>query len=245
MYFGRMPLALVTPDGKPAAGYLVQARSLSNRKRKIEPLPDRLYVAPLDPKDLEKPDSDLIFYHTMLCKGNTLVVTNGAQTDMPTLSGRAVRNFEKDFSDSDPMGEAEVIMQDWGYEPDSMSTPRVALVRCPDKAVFAIASKHDHGGVGAISMTVVNACGLPTYTERDGQAVSLSIEKSGYLHRYLVDIPVTGSTAKEIADQLYDLGGDIIVASAGAVFSDERWGIAFRNRFETLEEFEAFAGSLK
>jgi len=254
VYHGRMPVALVTPEGRPAAGYLVQVRSLPNKKRKFELLSDRLYAAPLDPKDLEKPDADLIFYHTMLSKNGMLFVTNGAQTDMQTLRSKSVRNFhdnfsgnQNDFSGRIPFSEAEAIMSDWGYEPDNMFTPRVALVRYPGCALFAIVSKHENGGVGVISVGVTEASiGLPTYTESNGQAVSLSVENSGYLYENLVHIPVTGNTAEEIANQLYEFSDPkLIVASAGAVFRNGKWEIAFKNKFNSLEDYERFAAEVK
>src|SRR3989344_1648014 len=247
-YFGRMPVSYITPEGNPAAGYLIQVRSLPNKKRKLEPLTDRLYVSPLDPADLEKPDADLIFYHTMLRKGNSLIVTNGAQTDMNNLRGKKVRNFDEEFSGKNPILESEAVMSDWGYEPDSMSTPRVALVRYPDISFFSIASKNGDGGIGAIQVSVSSsgALGLPTYTEREGQTVSLSVPGSGNIQPFMVRIPLTGNTATEIANELYEFSRpDIIVASAGAVLRNGKWEVDFRNKFNSIEEYEEFAAELK
>ncbi|MBI4170748.1 MAG: hypothetical protein HY514_03570 [Candidatus Aenigmarchaeota archaeon] len=249
-YHGRTLIEFVTSVGKPGAGYIVQVRSLPNKKRRFEPLGDRLYMQPLDPKQLEEPGAELTFYNTMLVKGDILIVANGVHTD-GILKGGKPRgsverpNFSDDFTGERGIGleQAEKIMRTWRYEPDSMATPRVALVRWPDNHLFAIATKYGDGvGVGAIEGSQAlgrQGRGLPTYTTRDGNVVSLSIQNSGYLRDYLIDVPVVGNTAEEIAGHLYNSSGEnLIVAAAAAVFENGEWNVAFKNRFGSLEEFE-------
>lgn len=246
MYHGRMVVALALDDGSPAAGYLIQVRSLLNKKRKFYPLDDRLYVGPLDPEDEKRPDAKLVFYNTMAIKGDMLIVTNGAQTDVREKDGRPVRNFYDHFYAFDNLFTAEEIIAEWGYEPDSMATPRVALARDPQRSIFAMVTRYNDGaGCGAIDMQlpIGAARGLGTYHEEDGKAVSWSIRNSGQLNLCLVSIPLTACTAQEIADQLYEFSDpELIVAAAGAIYSKGRWEVAHRNRFESLEEFEEYAG---
>ncbi|MFA4819574.1 MAG: IMP cyclohydrolase [Candidatus Aenigmatarchaeota archaeon] len=265
VYHGRMPVAYVTPSGNPAAGYLVQMRSLPNKKRKFVPQGDRLWLAPIDPADWEKPDADLIFYNTMLIRPDgILAVTNGAQTDKGMKRGKPVLNFEHDFSCRYPEMTSRSIMHSWGYEPDSMSTPRVALVVSPTISdpsscsyLFSTATRTEpvcdddigviaHGFYYRDIIMERNGIGLPTYRSADGQAVSLSLYDDMEFLGSLIRVPLTGETPEEIAQSLFDFSDpSLIVASAGAVFRDDVWRIAHKNRFETLDEFEAYRSEVE
>ncbi len=247
VYHGRIVVAGITPKGEQFAAYSISGRSSFSKKRKFDLAADRVYVAPIGRPTAEQEKlRHLIFYNAMRARGDTLFVTNGAQTDLQENENRRILNFCDDFQGASPLNEAEAIMAEWGYENDPpIFTPRTALVRYPtNRAIFSMATKFLGGtGVGAIDMHLGKGCprGLATYRGEDNSPTPWSIENSGYIDKCMIHVPIDTETPEEIADQLYRfVDQDLVVASAGAVLKDGRWEIAVKNRFKTEEEFQMY-----
>ena len=249
-YFGRMPAVLFADDGSPAVAYGLTARSPPNRKRKFYDRGDRLYVGPLkEGSEREVKDAHLIFYNTMLTKGNVITVTNGQQTDGRTFDGDTGKiNFEQNLAKLYTQ-KAEEIMRAWGYESDSMTTPRVSLARTPDQALFAMATEFNgESREGAIlfSPSSGRPKGLPTYMDSPNGSVAWHIANSGEVERCLIELPLSGNNAQEIAENLFYLTNPSqIIAAAAGVFRNGLWEVRFRNRFDSETEFEAYTENTK
>ena len=79
-YPGRGIVLGMTPDGsKSVAAYFIMGRSVNSRNRVFLPEPDGIRTEAHDPALLKDPS--LIIYHPVRKCGETLVVTNGDQTD--------------------------------------------------------------------------------------------------------------------------------------------------------------------
>ena len=245
-YIGRVVVNLLADDGSPSAAYAVMVRSPPNKARKFYDRGDRLYMGPLvEGSEPTVQNAGLIFYNTMLQKGNALFVTNGQQTDGRTYNGKRPEiSFEDTFfPTAEPITTSEEIMQQWGYEQDSMKTPRVTLARFPNIGLFSIASEYN-GETRAdaiVHQPGFTPRGLSTYEIVDGQAVARHIANSGEIQKCLVEIPIGGNSPEELADSLFHaMHPDLVVASAAAVFRNGKWQVAFRNRFGTPEDLEAY-----
>ncbi|MBI4174830.1 MAG: hypothetical protein HY517_04240, partial [Candidatus Aenigmarchaeota archaeon] len=230
-YLGRLVVDLNADDGAPAAAFGVMVRTPKFKARKFYPRGDRLYMGPLvEGSEPQIDNAENLFYNTMLTRDGVLIVTNGQHTDARFYSGKHEKvNFEDTFMPKFPLDTSELIMQIWGYEQDPMNTPRIALVSYPNfrrTSLFAIANKHNGGTAsGAIVHSAGNVPrGLSTYKIVDGKAVARSIANSGEIHYNLVDVPISGNTAQDLADSFFnEMHPDLVVASAGAVFRDSIW----------------------
>ena len=78
-YPGRGILLGHTPDARPVAAYFIMGRSENSRNRVFEKTADGIRTRAYDPAKLT--DLSLIIYHPVRRVGETLVVTNGDQTD--------------------------------------------------------------------------------------------------------------------------------------------------------------------
>ena len=105
-YPGRGIAIAMAPDGRQMfIGYFIMGRSANSRNRVFDPLPERGGICTMaaDPAKLEDPS--LIIYHPVRRLDDTLIVTNGDQTDTirdGLLAGKTfgqalkVRRFEPD-----------------------------------------------------------------------------------------------------------------------------------------------------
>ena len=79
-YPGRGIILGTTPDGKKSvAAYFITGRSSNSRNRIFEKRNDGIYTRAFDESKMEDPS--LIIYAAVKQSGNTLIVTNGDQTD--------------------------------------------------------------------------------------------------------------------------------------------------------------------
>ena len=93
-YPGRGIVMGVTPDGLHAAiAYFIMGRSSNSRNRNFEKTEDGIRTVPYDSSLVEDPS--LILYHPVRKWGNSLIVTNGDQTDTILAFLQAGKSFEE------------------------------------------------------------------------------------------------------------------------------------------------------
>ena len=116
-YPGRGILCGLTPDGKNAAcAYFIMGRSANSRNRVFVANGRDLLIHPQDPSKVEDPS--LIIYSPVRVCGQTLIVTNGDQTD--TIWEGLAQG--KSFSES---------LNSRCFEPDGPNyTPRISALLC-------------------------------------------------------------------------------------------------------------------
>ena len=112
-YPGRGIVLGLTPDGtQSVAAYFIMGRSVNSRNRVFVEEPDGIRTEAFDPSKLSDPS--LIIYHPVRQVGNSLIVTNGDQTD-------TVRDF---ITEGKPFAQA---LRTREFEPDGPNwTPRIS-----------------------------------------------------------------------------------------------------------------------
>ncbi len=117
MYVGRF-IAVGKTEGTPFALYGVCSRSFPDRTVRTEE--DRAHVVPRDPETALNP---YVTYTCVRIVGETLVVTNGAQTD--PIADRISRG--------EPERDAVIqVTFSMDYEHDEYDTPRISAAVLPD-----------------------------------------------------------------------------------------------------------------
>ena len=119
-YPGRGIIAGLSPDGEKAvAAYFIMGRSENSRNRVFRAEGDDVMIYPFDESKVEDPS--LIIYAPVRAMKNTLIVTNGDQTD-------TIRDFLK-------KGDCfENALRTRGFEPDKPNyTPRISAIFHFDK----------------------------------------------------------------------------------------------------------------
>ena len=118
-YPGRGIALGLTPDGKrSAAVYFIMGRSVNSRNRVFLTEPDGIRTEAFDPSKLEDPS--LIIYHPVRQVGDSLVVTNGDQTDTVRDGLLAGKTFS-------------YALHTREFEPDGPNyTPRISGLLSPD-----------------------------------------------------------------------------------------------------------------
>jgi IMP cyclohydrolase len=265
VYIGRVEIAGRNPKGRLFSTYAISGRSTPSKKRRFEFYPDegRINVAGIgEPTEEQRRMADLIFYNCMRTKGQTLIVTNGAQTD---VSSTGKLNFY-DQSEKDMLEGSAAIMEDWKYEPDykpPIFTPRTGLVLSPSgEAIFSIAARQsdeDEANVSAVTRTQLNkpghAIGLATYKGHDTQALpwrgtdlkGRGADLKGFVPCFFPDHVFSGETPQELVDEMYGfMDPRYVVAAAAAIWDGEKWLLAEpNNRFKDEAEFKAYAEANK
>ena len=93
-YPGRGIILGTSPDGtKAVAAYFIMGRSENSRNRIFEKRNDEIYTKAFDESKME--DSSLIIYAAVRKSGNSLIVTNGDQTDTIYDFLESGRSFEE------------------------------------------------------------------------------------------------------------------------------------------------------
>ncbi|MDL2217490.1 IMP cyclohydrolase [Christensenellaceae bacterium OttesenSCG-928-M15] len=93
-YPGRGIILGITPDQKhAAAAYFIMGRSDNSRNRVFEKTEDGIRTFPYDVSRVKDPS--LILYHPVRRWGNTLIVTNGDQTDTIAAFLKEGKSFEE------------------------------------------------------------------------------------------------------------------------------------------------------
>ena len=113
-YVGRGIVSGMTPSGKAVSAYFIMGRSANSRNRVFTLRDGALYTEPFDASKVEDPS--LIIYAAIREFGDTLIVTNGDQTDT------IYEGFESGVSFSKALESRQ-------FEPDAPNlTPRISSV---------------------------------------------------------------------------------------------------------------------
>ncbi len=114
-YPGRGIITGMTPDGLTGvAAYFIMGRSANSRNRIFVKKNGAVFTEPFDPSKVEDPS--LIIYAAVREQGNTLIVTNGDQTDTVAEGLRDGKSFSE-------------ALESRCFEPDSPNfTPRISSI---------------------------------------------------------------------------------------------------------------------
>ncbi len=114
-YVGRGIVTGTSSDGKyGVCAYFIMGRSENSRNRVFAKKGDDLYTEPFDLSKVKDPA--LIIYRALTSVGNTLIVTNGDQTDTVAEGLRAGKSFSESLASR-------------AFEPDAPNfTPRISAV---------------------------------------------------------------------------------------------------------------------
>ena len=113
-YVGRGIVTGMTPSGKAASAYFIMGRSANSRNRVFTIRDGAVYTEPFDASKVEDPS--LIIYAAIREYGDSLIVTNGDQTDT------IYDGLEKGISFSKALESRE-------FEPDAPNlTPRISSI---------------------------------------------------------------------------------------------------------------------
>lgn len=132
MYVGRIVAAGMTSEGAPAALYRISSRSFAERSIVLGD--GRAEV--VAKAGSRKESSPFIYYDCYRKVGTRAVVSNGSHTDWIA---------EKLSGGLRPRDAIAATLAFMDYEHDSLSTPRIAAVVCPEEAavVFGAVSRDD------------------------------------------------------------------------------------------------------
>lgn len=198
MYVGRI-VVIGRTRSRSWVGYRVSSRSFPNRQASIRG--DSVLVSPVDPKDLEK--NPYIAYNCIrLAGGKAAVVANGTQADMIA---------EKIEDGTRPLDAVSLSLTAYGYERDTLDTPRIAGVVMGDRGWLGIAKK---GEIRAkeFDLSDDSAFLVATYEKTEFEAVS-----------------VGGKSAEDIAKAAFDLDLELPVCSAAAFEAEDGFTLAIYN----------------
>ncbi len=113
-YVGRGIVTGMTPDGRAASAYFIMGRSANSRNRVFTIRDGAVYTEPFDASKVEDPS--LIIYAAIREYGDSLIVTNGDQTDT------IYDGLEKGLSFSKALESRQ-------FEPDAPNlTPRISSI---------------------------------------------------------------------------------------------------------------------
>ncbi len=143
-YPGRGILCGMTPDGKnAAAAYFIMGRSQNSRNRVFVENGNDIVIHPRDPALVEDPR--LIIYSPVRVCGNTLIITNGDQTDTVFEGLVSGKTFEE-------------ALESRCFEPDAPNfTPRIsALLSLKARYTYKLSILKNTDGRGVL-------CGRFTY----------------------------------------------------------------------------------
>ena len=143
-YPGRGILCGMTPDGKnAAAAYFIMGRSANSRNRVFVENGNDVVIHPKDPALVEDPS--LIIYSPVRVCGNTLIITNGNQTDTVYDALVSGKSFEE-------------ALETRCFEPDAPNfTPRIsALLSLKGRYTYKLSILKSTDGKGSF-------CGRFTY----------------------------------------------------------------------------------
>lgn len=231
-YPGRQIFLGRTPNGNPAFAYLVTGRSPASRERKATPRGDAIIMGPIGGEAY-----DWLRHYTAIKWDNAtglLAVTNGIQTEAVYETYRLLYHC----GTRPTRGYFRKVMDGANYEPDSLSTPRIAalVTGTPGKpepaylmcikeagaAAYTWELTFDPGALACVA-TYAGDMANPTPFAADDGPSSLICD--------------TGSP-EELAKVIYDIsaaennGDDIRVCTVAGVRRDDglTWDLAHINR---------------
>ncbi|NWG09977.1 MAG: hypothetical protein HXX80_06730 [Nitrososphaerales archaeon] len=227
VYLGRVVAIGRTKEGRPCCAYAVSGRSRSSRMRRAILHHKRVAIEPLiGVQEGQGDQASLIFYDCITYNDYPplIVIGNGNQVnsifDLFSSEESSVKNMRE-------------ILKELGPEPDSYHTPRIAgAIWKPSKdspwryCVGMITS--EDFDVKIITIPKNRLVYLSTYT---GDELEPKAPKFDSIDDILKEIDLEGSSAGDFADSMFDwMDHKFIVCTASAVWMNDRWELAVRNR---------------
>lgn len=233
-YPGRIVGAGRTASGKPLVIYAVTGRSEMSKQRKAVIVGNTVEITPLGELTPDQEASkDLIIYRAISINTKTwdLVVSNGKQTDpiYQLICGYRLSLYDAMYS----------AMYTMGFEPDRLSTPRLAGIVLPKPNLqrslsMVVSDKTQPEGKRAdVALLDAGSDGevdfIATYTgDFDNPQAPILSRHADWIY----SAEVEGDSASEIAQELYDaLYNKVRVATVAAVLEDDGWIIDVCNLY--------------
>ena len=232
-YPGRQLFLGMTADKRPAFAYLVTGRSPQSRERKATPMGDSIIMGPIGSQQY-----DWLRHYAALKYDNAIglaAVSNGIQTEA------IFETYKLLFHTGSAPAKSYLkkIMDGANFEPDSLSTPRIAgVITNPagkNEPVFNI-SIVTHGRPAAAWQVKPEPgafYGVSTYHGNMESPGAFDIDGG------LAELKCGAKTPREIADFIYDIsaanyqGDDIRVCAIGGIRgADNTWKVALINRYK-------------
>ncbi len=250
IYSGRGITVGMTPRGNVFVGYTLTGRSPSSQARMLikkpllgMPSAFRIETMPTNREELEKGNPALLIYPAIICFGESILVSNGAQTELlfsasqeewtATKANSALSILEEAFSSEHVVEGIDLT----AFEPDAPNfTPRISACVNGRHAAFHIVRRQAEGKMedyrpvelapGEARMITTYAGGNETPLKPftgDLLRASIESENAAALARNLFD-SVRGGTSPEVDFRV----------SAAVVLRNERgdFDIAIVNRHE-------------
>ena len=229
-YPGRQIFLGVTTDDQPAFAYLVTGRSPASRERKATPKGDSIIMGPIGSVPY-----DWLRHYVAVKYDNAIglaAVSNGIQTEaifeVYKLLYHTAATPNKSY--------IKKIMDGANFEPDSMSTPRVAgIITNPagkNQPVFCLSIVTNGRPAAAWQVKPKSGVfyGVSTYHGNMETPGAFNIDGG------LAELKCDAKKPQEIADFIYNIsaanyqGDDIRVCAIGGVRADKGWKTALVNR---------------
>lgn len=185
MYVGRI-ICIGRSDERSWAAYRVSSRSFPNRRAEVRG--NTGFVSPINPSDLSR--NPYIAYSCIRVFEDTAVVANGTQSDMIC---------EAIEDGTPPLQAIGLSLLAYGYERDSLKTPRIAGAVSGSEGFMGIVT---HYGLHTrrFSLTDGSAFMVATYEKTEFEVVRMS-----------------GFTAEDLAAAAFALPFERPVCSAAAI----------------------------
>jgi IMP cyclohydrolase len=229
-YPGRQLFIGRTVDGNPAFMYLVTGRSPQSRERRATPVENGIVIGPIGDQSYDP----LRHYTGVKYDDGTgiAVISNGIQTEAIFEVFRLLFNVGTPPTEDFMAG----LLDGARAEPDGLHTPRIAgvITGGDDVATVYIIGivRHDiPAKVFKVRAEPGTLVGIATYQGALDNPEPFNPDSQ------LPQLQITGNTARELAEYLYDLslaeyaGDDIRVCSVGGIRDNNgKWQIATVNR---------------
>ena len=230
-YPGRQLFLGMTADGQPAFAYLVTGRSPASRERFAKPMGESIIMGPIG-----NVPYDWLRHYMATRVDNTIglmTVSNGIQTEAIFEMYKLLYHTLHAPDDS----YIKKIMDGADYEPDSISTPRIAgvIMNPPGKTdpvyYAAIVTNGRPAAAWQIKPKAGTFYGVSTYHGNMEKPGAFNIDGGP------AELQIAAKIPQAIADYVYEIsaadyqGDDIRVCALGGVRGkDNGWEIAVINR---------------
>lgn len=215
-YLGREIWLFLTDEGRPGALYSVSGRSKDSRERKAVYYPEENRVA-IEPLDKTQAVDALRHYNAMKFNYDLLVVTNGLQTE---------DIFNMNYSFDRGTESLRKYLNEWGPEPDSLNTPRIAgtieKLRGYPLFYLAIISEASKSKSTRLQPRLGTAYGISTYSGKGTEPESFDTNKLSK-QRMIPNVKVPGKSPEEIARFFVDkiIDPEFFVCCSAAIWNEE------------------------
>jgi IMP cyclohydrolase len=229
-YPGRQLFVGMTGDKKPAFAYLVTGRSAASRERFAKAMGDSIIMGPIG----NAPYDWLRHYMAFRYDNNIglAALSNGIQTEAIFEMYKLLYHCGQ----APDVKYIKQVMDGAGFEPDSMSTPRIsAVIMKPagktEPVYYASIVTNGRPAAGwEVKPKAGMFYGVSTYHGNMEKPGAYDIDKG------LAELKVEAKTPQEIADFLYGIsaaeyqGDDIRVCAVGGIREGNVWKTALINR---------------